>query len=287
MPRACVLIRHEPYYRKAALEGGLKRLGYKLIDGRQSHLHMSFVPESRDDLLVVWNLKAGTEEDHAARFEARGGTVIVVENGYLQKVDKSIYALSAHGHNGSGWFPHDPDEDRFTRLGFPMRPWREQGNHILICDQRGIGSRRMRSPGEWGRSAESSLAARFMVPGGRGKLIRPIRYRAHPGNFMPAISIEKDLEYAWACAIWSSAAGVRALTLGIPVFYAAPTWICAAASTSLKRLDPDCQTPKFSPHTVREALNRMAHGQWTVDEIEHGEPFARMRAQGWGADTWS
>jgi tRNA nucleotidyltransferase/poly(A) polymerase len=30
------------------------------------------------------------------------------------------------------------------------------------------------------------------------------------------------------------------------------------------------------------ALQRMAHAQWHFDEIATGEPFARMKAEGWG-----
>ena len=95
---ASVFIRKEPHYRRAAIEGGLKRLGYAVTD-------RVVWPSKREDLLVLWNKKAGAEEERANQWESRGGTVIVLENGYLQRVDKTHYAISVHGHNGSGWFP--------------------------------------------------------------------------------------------------------------------------------------------------------------------------------------
>jgi len=288
MPRACILIRAEPYYRRNAVEVGLKRLGYDIEIGRQSHQHMSFVPKSRHDLLVLWNLKRGVEEDHAARFEARGGSVIVMENGYLARQDKTIYALNVHGHNGSGWFPFDDREDRFTRLGFPLKPWRERTEgHVLVCGQRGIGSKLMHSPAGWGETMTGNLTARFMKRGGGGAMLRSVRFRPHPGNFVAKTPLIDDLEYAWACAIWSSAAGVRALVEGVPVYYGARHWICAKAASNVSHLNPECQLPVCSLETRRKALNFMAHGQWSVNEIESGEPFARMRDLNWGEKEWA
>jgi hypothetical protein len=89
MPTAVLQIRKEPHYRRAAFESGLKRLGYTITD---KVIH----PASKADLLITWNIK---NEAETTLFEQRGGTVIVAENGYLQKVDKTYYALSVHGHN--------------------------------------------------------------------------------------------------------------------------------------------------------------------------------------------
>ena len=213
MPRAYLKLRAEPFYRRDAFEQGLKRLGYTLERDY-------FVPESRDDLLVLWNLKAGEEEAIAKAFEKRGGTVLVVENAYLQRVDKTHYAISTHGHCGSGWFPWDPSEDRFTRLGFPIYPRGHFGGcGTLVCGQRGIGSSLMRSPPGWGEHAARSC---------KGKL------RVHPGVMKPKVPLNVDLALADTCMIWSSACGVLALTMGLLVTYRAPRWICAAVAGKSK-----------------------------------------------------
>lgn len=285
MPFAIVAIRREPWYRREALEEGLKRLGYTIKDpycntgpffrGGVDRVE----PSSRDDLIITWNRKLGHDEQVCELFEARGGTSIVLENGYLQRVDKSMYAISVHGHNGSGWYPQDDSVDRFTPLGFPQRPWRTAGQHVLVCDQRGVGSKRMASPMGWGQrlkiNTELALAE-------RGTPVREVRLRPHPGNFVAKIPLEKDLKDAWACVVWSSACGVRALVEGIPVFVDAPDWICRDVAYRPKALTKAFETPKFTYDQVRIALNRMAHGQWSVEEIRSGEPFARMRDAGWG-----
>lgn len=259
--RAIVKIRQEPVYRRAAFEGGLRRLGYELIHSGN--------PEGPADLLLQWNRKP-QDEGQASAWEAAGGTVIVCENGYIGRDEqgRQLYAISTRGHNGSGWFPKS-DEDRFTPLGVDVAPWRTGGVHVLVCGQRGIGSKTMASPPNWHFNAQRYLTVRTK---------RPVRIRYHPGNQAPQTPLEKDLEDCWACAIWSSSSGVRALTLGVPVLYEAPHWICSEAAKPLALVE----NPDRSDSRRLAALRTMAHGQWRVSEIESGEPFARMRAANWG-----
>lgn len=258
MNTATIKVRKEPYYRREAIETGLTRLGYTIDND-------GVFPQSKRDMLVLWNRKAGAEDNAATLWERRGGTVIVMENGYLQKVDKTVYAISVHGHNGSGWFPVG-DEDRFSKLGFEVKPWRPVvGGHWLVCGQRGIGSPTMASPPQW---AEKTCRALRHAP---------TRLRQHPGNHAPKVPLLDDLACAYRCVIWSSGSGVRALAEGIPVLYDAPHWICSGAAT---RLSDHLACNPVRPLQPREAaLHRMAHGQWSVDEIASGEPFARILDQ--------
>lgn len=243
MMEAVLRLRKEPGYRRAAFEQGLQRVGFKLVERTQ--------PKGPESWLCLWN-RQGAAEIEADQWEARGGTVIVCENGYLQQVDKTMYSISVHGHNGSGWFPHDPGEDRFSALGFELKPWRGSGQYQLICGQRGIGSREMKSPIGWAEKLDSKLRKQGL----------PTRLRRHPGNFAPKTPLTDDLRGAAMCLIWSSAAGVQALVEGVPVAYAAPHWI-AAGCTSENR---------------ESVLNRVAHAQWHHEEIATGEPFARVIA---------
>jgi hypothetical protein len=235
--RAVLRIRKEPYYRRAAFEDGLKKVGFKLVD--------KLVPDGPESWLVIWN-RQGVNEAEADDWEREGGTVIVCENGYLQQIDKTYYAISVHGHNGSGWFPENEGEDRFSKLGFELKPFHE-GSYRLVCGQRGIGSRLMRSPPMWGEKLAMKLESYGL----------PVKFRPHPGNFKPKVPLVVDLKGASLCHIWSSASGVMALVEGKFVQHSAPHWICE---------NPDRE----------KALNHMAHGQWHFTEIATGEPFARI-----------
>lgn len=253
MSRALLMIRPEPSYRRQAFESGLRRLGYTMLD------HSSYGrerPKGRDDLLVVWNIRRGTDERYAARWEQLGGTVVVAENGYLQQRDKTYYALSVHGHNGSGWFPMG-DDDRLSRLGFELQPPRTGGEYVLVRDQRGIGSESMRSPRGWGAGTAERM---------RRSQPLPVRLMPHPGDDRKIEADAQALAGAARVVIWASAIGVRALVEGIPVEHHAPHWICEHHATAGREA----------------ALQRMAHGQWHFDEVASGEPFARMRSHAWG-----
>jgi hypothetical protein len=84
------------------------------------------------------------------------------------------------------------------------------------------------------------------------------------------VPLLKDLESVDTCHVWSSSTGIIALLEGIIVYHDAPHWICDL----------------WQAHDVPTAMHRMAHGQWTVAEIEAGEPFARMQSENWGPRTW-
>lgn len=252
---ALCTIRKEPHYRRGAFDEGLKRAGYKLVDrGR---------PESKADLLVIWN-RQGAQEATANTWEACGGTVLVCENGYIGRDDqgRQFYAMAAHGHNGSGWFPVGA-EDRFSALGIDLAPWRTDG-YELICGQRGIGSKEMASPRGWETKIGNRIRATAKV----------VKVRKHPGHEPPKTTLEQDLAGAKRCVIWSSSSGVKALTMGVPVVYDAPHWICAQGAT---RWPSGFDVPLLDDAARLAAMRFMAWGQRSVAEIETGEPFVTMR----------
>lgn len=256
--KATCQIRTEPSYRHDAFLAGLKRAGYEIKSGW---------PADNRDLLVVWN-RHGHVDSEAAEWERRGGTVIVAENGYLGKdaEGRQLFAMSIHGHNGSGWFPIG-DGDRFARLGVQLHPWREVAADapLLLCAQRGIGSKTMASPARWIENSTKKLAELGCTN---------LRIRRHPGQVPPKTTLLEDLEGVRAAVIWSSAAGITALTQGIPVVYTAPHWICADAA--VRGLPSINELVRDDARRLR-ALQKMAWGQHTVAEIESGAPFVAFR----------
>ncbi len=249
MKKAICLIRAEPHYRREAFVNGLKRAGYSLVE--RGHA------ERPEDLLVIWN-RYGSNGAMADAWEQAGGTVLVAENGYIGKdaLSRQYYAVSVHGHNGSGQWPRG-DGSRFAALNIELQPWQVRDGYSLICGQRGIGTRLMASPPDWHKSAASRLK----------KEGNPIHVRLHPGNHEPQVPLEQDLARARDCVIWSSSSGVKALVLGIPVRYDAPFWICSPAAT---RLD---QPLLYDDAARLAAIERMAWAQWSVEELESGMPF--------------
>ncbi len=259
-PVAICQIRAQPDYRRDAFDQGLRKAGYSVVQSGRA--------TGPQDLLCVWNLY-GAGEMMAGAWERAGGTVLVCENGYLGKDSegRQRYAISAHAHNGAGWLP-EPQEDRFAALGIELQPWRASSDDaaILICGQRGIGSRSMASPAAWHDHAARRIKAVTK---------RRVRIRPHPGNQPAPITLDVDMQGAHAVAVWSSSSGVKALAAGYPVFYDAPHWI--AAEGAMKLHGADFERPLMDDAARLRALRTMASAQWSVEEIESGEPFVRFR----------
>lgn len=256
--RAYVCVKRHVEGRFASFMAGFKAAGFDPIPTE---------PQGKPrpgDVFCTWNRKM-QHEKIAERWERDGGTVLVAENGYVGKdaTGEQYYALAKHYHNGAGeWYSNGPE--RLERLGLAFKPWRTSGEHILICETRGIGPLRFKPPANWSDQVTEQL---------RQFTNRPVKVRKHPGHWKrlkehPDISLAKDLANAWACVIWSSAAGLRALVAGIPVIRLGPHWIAAeAAGTRLSEIEAP-------PMPEREPVfQRLAWAQYTRSEIETGYPF--------------
>lgn len=260
--RAWNLTRPEIVYRHDAFSAGLRAAGFEVRGG---------VPEpAPGNVLLIWN-RYTTMHDLACRFEQGGGTVVVAENGYIgpggvsphHMTPRCVYALARGYHNDHAVVCQGQD-DRWTRLGVTLQPWRASGGHVLVCPNRPFGTPGRIMPHNWASEVSERLR-RFTS--------REIRVRPHPGNNPPAKPLAADLAGAWACVIWSSSAGVHALVAGVPVVCEAPFWIArSAASHSVADIE--------RPYTMEreQTLQRVAHAQFHIDEIATGEPFRRLLA---------
>lgn len=84
----------------------------------------------------------------------------------------------------------------------------------------------------------------------------------------------EDLVGCHAVVVWSSTAGVKALLAGIPVFRCGPNFIAEHAA---RHGITEIETPFVGDRA--QALERMAWGQWSVEEIESGLPFEWMNRE--------
>lgn len=252
MATAVCLIREHPTFRRDPMIAGLQACGYRVVES------MSPAPSSRDDLLVVWNRSAVADRS-ALRYEAIGAKVIVAENGYFGWSWRGgyWYALARNSHNGAGtWFEGGPE--RWDALNVEMAPWRHGGEEIVILAQRGIGQKGVAQPHGWVQEASRKLA---------GMTKRPVRVRLHPGR-NDGVPLADDLAKAWACVTWSSGAALKAMLMGVPVFYGLPKWIGGPAAlpfgSNIEQPFRGDRLPMF---------RRLAWAMWSTAEIATGEPF--------------
>lgn len=260
--KAYCLIREAPWYRRSAFIRGLQAAGNRVMAGEPKEC-------DSDTLLLTWN-RYGHAHTLANRVEAAGGTVLVAENGYLgvggstPKWDvwpeggtgSHYFALAVGGHNGSGHWHDGGGWARWDLLGIDLKPWKQAGEYELILGSRPFGRPDMVQPSGWADTLASTLAA-------QGKRTY---MRTHPGNDKPAIPVHTLFERAAGCHVWASSAGLHAMIAGVPTRHYAPHWIGAGP-------------------TREEALRRLSWAQWTIDEIQTGEPFHLLCGISTPADT--
>lgn len=248
MKVASVLLKQQPVYRHHCFVTGLKNAGYTVIHQPQHN------PTS-DDVLVVWN-RHPFQERIIREYEKKGAVILIVENGYIGNTK----AIAKSFHNGAGKW-HQGEEDRWLKLGVELSPWRQDGDHILVLPQRGMGSQGVAMSRTW-------LANTLLQLGKTTN--RPVRIRKHPGQ-NACVPLEEDLKNAWAAVTWGSGAGIKSIVAGIPVFHGLRDWIGAgAASTELSNIESPFMGDRLP------MLRRLAWAQWTLPEIESGEPFRAL-----------
>lgn len=258
LPVAVCFTRPRDWHRREFYVAGLKAAGFHIskdIDRR---------PEP-DDLFLCWNRMAW-DDPIARRYEKAGARVIVTENGWVGKAPDGgkMYALCLGHHNGIGSWPAG-DGSRWSRLGVTLKPWRQDGRHILAICQRGFGPPEVAMPRDWPRRVADRL---------RRVTKRPIVVREHPGRFKDrARPLEADLEDAWAVVTWASGGAIKAIAHGIPVFHELKGWIGAGAAA---QGFADLEKPFLGDRMPM--FERLAWAQWSLAEIQGGEPFRRLLA---------
>lgn len=248
--KACSLIRDQPHYRADAVLHGIRKLGYSIVES-----------PDRADLLVVWN-RYGWRDSAATAVESRGGSVIVMENGYLGNEwhGDNWYAASLSQHNGAGKW-NDLGPERWDSLGYELKPW-IAGQEVVVLPQRGIGPQGVAMPHTWIHATLRWLESKKIK----------YRLRPHPGVHAPRFTaLESDLRNARAVVTWGSGAAIKALAVGVPVYYDFPRWIGASAGLPMREIVHD--NPMKDDDARLSMFRRLAWAMWRVKEIESGFAF--------------
>ena len=227
-----------------------------------------------------------------------GRTVIADSNLFLYK-DKTNpgywlrYSFDGIFPNTGEYCDSSPDSSRWLavqqNLNINLRPWRTQGDHVLLCLQR---------DGGWSMGGVEVLDwAMKIILQLRRYTNRPIRIRAHPGDKrakkycdrliklcagrkllnveLSALdtSLEHDLKNCWAVVNHNSSPAVGAAIEGIPVFVTDPerSQVREIAETRLDKIE----TPIVPD---RDAwIQRLSQFHWSHQELRDGTAWAHMR----------
>lgn len=170
-----------------------------------------------------------------------------------------FYRVTRNGyqHDGRGEYP----ADRFRHFGRWIYPWRRTGSHVLVCPNSAVyfGLHGLDAD-VWLRDVVATLRAHT------DREIR-VRFKGADGPIGP------DLIDAWAVVVFSSAAALDALIVGVPVFVLAP-W-AAPARMGLADLT-QIERPSY-PDDREPFLFSLAAHQWTLSEMVQGVAWRTLQ----------
>jgi hypothetical protein len=184
------------------------------------------------------------------------------------------------------YFDRDIDPVRWAQiskdLGISLKPWRTQGNHILICLQRNGGwSMRGLDVIQWMNSTILEI---------RKYSQRPIIVRAHPGDkkirqylkvnhklvsLSVNANLKEDLHNAWATVVYNSSPSVASIIEGVPAFLTDPqpqhSQSVAVANTDISRIEDPVMLDR------QAWVERLSMCHWKFDELKSGEAWKFFR----------
>ncbi len=180
------------------------------------------------------------------------------------------------------YFDRDVDPNRWNKiskdLNLNLKPWRANGNHILLCLQRNGG---------WSMGGVSSIDwMNKTINDIRKYSSRPIVVRAHPGDkkiksilrinhknvfLSTKESLTDDLKGAWATVVYNSSPSVASTIEGIPAFL---TDRIPQHSQSFEVANTDISNIENPVMVERQSwVEKLSMCHWKFDELRSGEAW--------------
>jgi hypothetical protein len=213
--------------------------------------------------------------------QARSGTKIMSIDGSCFKFadPHSVflrYSLDGVYYNTNNYANRNSNADHWNQisrtLGLNMLPWRQSGQHILVCLQRDGGwSMKGVDMAQWATETVTHL---------RRITQRPILIRAHPKapvdlshllalpdvrQSMPGSSLQDDIRGAWASVFFNSSSCVASILAGVPVIAQDPD--CVAWSVAGHDLD-SIESPHMPDR--QQWLWDLSAAHWTDQQGQQG-----------------
>jgi len=230
---------------------------------------------------VLWSGRMAANKTIWDAAQALRKPVIVLEVGGIQR--GITWKVGLNGINKDAFFVKDKDSSRAGSLGLALKPWRLQGEHILICGQHDRSL-------QWQNMPNSSQWFSEIITEVRKYTNRKIVIRPHPR--CPITPVEHqfknvikqtpakragtyddyDIRFdnAHAVVSWTSNPGIRAAINGYPVFTGPTSLAFPVANHNLA----DIELPQMFDR--QQWLNDLAWTEFTIQEIAQGLPLKHL-----------
>ena len=231
---------------------------------------------------VLWHGRMARNKDIWDRAMAQTRPVVVLEVGGIKR--GTTWKVGLNGINRDAFFGDaGNDSGRSNLLDLRLKPWRTDGEYILLCGQHDRSQ-------QWNLLPSMDKWAAETIENIRAHTDRPIIFRPHPR--CPVKGLEKrfrdlqvqtprkvpgsyddfdmDFHNVYCTVSWTSNPGIHSVIEGVPSYTSPSSLAWDVSIKSLTNLDnpplPDRQ----------QWLNDYAHTEWTVEEIAQGIPLKRL-----------
>ena len=241
--------------------------------------------DSSADVNVIWSvLFNGRMAGNKAVWEQQKPT-IVLEVGGIKR--GTTWKVGLNGINRDAYFgPSGNSSDRVRLLGLQVKPWKYDGEHILIAGQhdKSLQWKDMPAMATWVHDTITFI---------RAQTERPIIFRPHPRCPVPAIEhdfknvkrqdprkltgtyddFDMQFDNIWATVSWSSNPGIHSIINGVPAFTGPSSLAFDVAEQNLRNIE----NPLYGDRT--QWLNDYAHTEYTIEEISKGIPLKNLTSK--------
>ena len=238
------------------------------------------------DVAVIWSVlfhgrMAGNKQVWKT-YRNSNRNVVVLEVGGIKR--GTTWKVGLNGINRSAYFgPSGMDGVRSRKLGLELKPWRTDGEYILICGQhdKSLQWQDMPRMSQWVMNTIDALQMHYDYP---------IIFRPHPRCRLEAIErqyknvyrqdpvhiagtyddFDMQFQNVKYTVSWSSNPGIHSVIGGVPAFVGPHSLAFDVGCPHLLMVD--------NPHMPdrQQWLNDYAWTEFTVEEISQGLPLKRL-----------
>ncbi len=242
--------------------------------GLKKHGHTIQEHSGLGDVAVIWSvLWAGRMVGNKAiwnLYRSNKKPVIVLEIGAIKR--DVTWKIGINGINLNCYFANtNRTDERRNQLGMKLYPWKQNGNHILICNQHDRSLQWESNPSlrDWTHNIVREI---------RKYSSRPIKIRMHPrcpysfnfseGNVYKSTekNILDEFQHSWAVVNYSSNPGIESIINGIPSFVGDRSLAAPVANLDISKIENPLRPDR------EQWLNDLAWTEWTIDEMSEGIP---------------
>ena len=254
-----------------AFHTGANALGHTCVDNSDDGIDVIWS--------VLWNGRMAGNRTIWERNVSQSKPTIVLEVGGIKR--GTTWKVGLNGINRDAYFgPVVNSSSRATLLGLTLKPWRNDGEHILVCGQhdKSLQWQGMPSMSQWVIETIEEI---------QKYTNRLIIFRPHPRCPLPHIEHEfknvrrqdpmkidgtyddfdMGFNNVWATVSWSSNPGIHSVLEGVPAFTGPSSLAFDVAEQNLSNIE----NPVYCDRS--QWLNNYAHTEWTLEEISSGMPI--------------